>query len=66
MSSICQRNMISQISRKKIVDAFNYEEPKKIKTFWGNQKPHINKTLHNAIIKRSKTTKKQTKKLETQ
>ena len=49
------------------MDTLNKHAPKKIKTFRGNQKPHVNKTLRKAIMKRNKQSKqtKQTK-LETQ
>ena len=38
---------------KKFIDTLNKHAPKKFKTFWGNQKPDINKTLRKAIMKRS-------------
>ena len=34
------------------MDTLSKHAPKKIKTFRGNQKPHINKTLRKAIMKR--------------
>ena len=52
MSSICQEKHKYSDFEKKITDTLNNHAPKKIKTFQGNQKPHINKTLHNAIMKR--------------
>ena len=39
--------------KKKFIDTLNKHVPKKIKTFQGNQKPHINRTLRKAIMKRS-------------
>ena len=39
----------------------NKHAPKKIKTFQGNQKSHINKTLRKAIMKRSQLKTKQSK-----
>ena len=53
MSSICQENHDYSDFEKKFIDTLNNHAPKKIKTFRGNQKPHINKTLHKAIMKRS-------------
>ena len=38
---------------KNFVDTLNNQAPKKLKVFGGNHKPHINKTLRNAIMKRS-------------
>ena len=38
--------------KKKFIDTLNKHSPKKIKTFRGNQKPRINKTLRKAIKKR--------------
>ena len=43
---------IIQISRKENTDTLNKHAPKKLKTFRGNQKPHINETLRKAIMKR--------------
>ena len=40
---------------------FNKHAPKKIKTFQGNQKPHINKILRKAIMKRSQLKNKANK-----
>ena len=37
---------------KKNTETLNKHAPKKIKTFRGNQKPHINETLRKAIMKR--------------
>ena len=48
-----RKNMITQISKKKFIATLNKHAPKKIKTFWGNQKPHVSKTLRKAIMKRS-------------
>ena len=39
---------------KKFVDTLNNQTPRNPKIFWGNQKPHINKILRNAIKKQSK------------
>ena len=52
-SAFVGKNMITQISIKKIVDTHIINPcQKKIKTFRGNQKHHINKTLCKAIMKR--------------
>ena len=52
MSSTCQEKQDYSDFEKKFIATFNKHAPKKIKTFWGNQKPHISKTLCKAIIKR--------------
>ena len=64
MSSSCQEKHDYSDFEKKFVDTLNNYAPKKIKTFRGNQKPHIKKALRKAIMKRSQLTK-QTK-LKTQ
>ena len=46
---------------KKFIDTLNKHAPEKIKTFRGNQKPHINKTLRKAIMKRSQLKNKANK-----
>ena len=46
MSSICQEKHDYSDFEKKFIDTLNKHAPKKMKTFRGNQKPHINKTLH--------------------
>ena len=47
--------------KKKFVDTFEKHALKKIKTFRGNQKPHTNKKLRKAIMKRSQLKKKANK-----
>ena len=47
--------------KKKIVDTLNKHAPKKIKTFRGNQKPQINRTLRKAIMKGSQLKNKTNK-----
>ena len=54
MSSICQE-------KHDFIDTLNKHAPKKIKTFRGNQKRHINKTLRKAIMKRSQLKNKASK-----
>ena len=53
MSSVCQEKYDYSNFEKKFIDTLNKHAPKKIKTFRGYQKPHINKTLHKAIMNRS-------------
>ena len=49
-----QENNDYQTFEKNFVETLNNQVPKKSKIFRGNQKPHINKILRNAIMKRSK------------
>ena len=46
--------MTAKHLKKNFVETLNNQAPKKSKIFRGNQKPHINKILRNAIMKRSK------------
>ena len=46
---------------KKNTDTLKKHAPRKIKTFRGNQKPHISKTLLKAIMKRSQLKNKANK-----
>ena len=46
---------------KNFVETLNKHAPKKIKIFRGNHKPHINKTLRKAIMKRSQLKNKANK-----
>ena len=61
MSSICQEKHDYSDFEKMFIDTPNKHAPKKIKTFRGNQKPHINKTLRKAIMKRSQLKNKANK-----
>ena len=61
MSSICQEKHDYSEFEKKFIDKLNKHAPKEIKTFWGNQKPHINKRLRKAIMKRSQSKNKANK-----
>ena len=61
MSSICQEKHNNSDFEKKFIGTLNKHAPKKIKTFQGNQKPHINKTLRKAIMKRSQLNNKANK-----
>ena len=61
MSSICQEKHDYSDFEKKFIYTLNKQAPKKIKTFRANQKPHINKTFHKAILKRSQLKNKTSK-----
>ena len=52
MSSVCQEKHDYSDFEKKFIASLNKHAPKKLKTFWGNQKPHTNKTPGKAIMKR--------------
>ena len=56
-----QENNEYQTFEKNFVDTLNNQAPKKSKIFRGNKKPHIHKTLRNAIMKRSKLKNKANK-----
>ena len=60
-SSIRQEKHDYADFEKEFVDTLNKHAPKKIKTFGGNQKPHINKTLCKAFMKRSQLKSKANK-----
>ena len=53
--------MITQDFHTKIIATLNKHAPQKFKTFQGNQKPHINKPLNKAIMKRSQLKNKENK-----
>ena len=61
MSSICQEKHDYSDFEKKFVAALNKHTPKKINTFRGNQKPHLNKTLRKTFMKRSQVKNKANK-----
>ena len=46
---------------KEFIDTLNKHASKKIKLFHVNQKPHVNKVLHSAIVKRSRLKNKANK-----
>ena len=46
---------------KEFIETFNKHAPKKTKLFRGNQKPHVNKVLRSAIMKRSRLKNKANK-----
>ena len=54
MSKTVDENVDYSTFEKKFVDTLNKHAPKKAKLFRGNQKPHVNKVLHSAIMKRSR------------
>ena len=56
-----QENNDYQTFETNFVDTLNNQAPKKSKIFRGNQKPHINKILRNAIMKRSQLKNKANK-----
>ena len=56
-----QENNDYQTFEKNFVETLNNQVPKKSKIFRGNQKPHINKILRNAIMKRSQLKNKANK-----
>ena len=53
--------MITQDFHTKIIATLNKHAPQKFKTFQRNQKPHINKTINKAIMKRSHLKNKENK-----
>ena len=61
MPSIYQVKHDCSDFEKKFIDTLNKHAPKKIKTFRGSQKPHINKKIRKAIIKRSQLKNKANK-----
>ena len=61
MSSVCQEKHDYSDFEKKFIGSLNKHASKKIKTFRGNQKPHMNKTLRKAIMKRSQLKNKANK-----
>ena len=61
MPSICQEKYDYSDFVKIFLDTLNKHAPKKIKTFQGIQKPHINKTLGKAIMKDRSSKTRQTK-----
>ena len=53
MTSICHEKHGYSDFEVKFIATLNKHAPQKIKTFRDNEKPHVNKTLHKAIMKRS-------------
>ena len=58
VASFMKQYFVYSDFEKKSIDTL---APKKIKTFRGNQKPHTNKTLRKAIMKRSQLKNKANK-----
>ena len=55
LSKTVDENVDYPKSEKEFIDTLNEHAPKKTKLFRGNQnqiKPHVNKKLHGAIVKR--------------
>ena len=52
MSKTVDQNVDYSKFEKEFIDTLNKHAPKKTKLFRGNQKPHINKVLCSAIMKR--------------
>ena len=61
LSSICQEKHDYSNLDFRFIDTLNKHVPKKIETLPGSQKPHINKTLHEANMKRLQLKNKATK-----
>ena len=54
LSKTVDENATTQNSREReFIDTLNKHAPQKNKLFRGNQKPHVNKVLRSAIMKRS-------------
>ena len=56
-----QENNDYQTFETNFIDTLNSQAPKKSKIFRGNQKPHLNKILRNAVMKRSQLKNKANK-----
>ena len=54
MSKTVGKNVDYSKFEKEFTDILNKHAPKKTKLFRGNQKPHVNKVLRSAIMKRSR------------
>ena len=50
-----------KIRERVFIDTLNKHAPKETKLFRGNQKPHVNKVLHSANMKRSRLKNKANK-----
>ena len=61
MSKIVEENVDYLKFEKEFIDTLNKHAPEKTKLFCGNQKRHVNKVLHSAIMKRSRLKIKQIK-----
>ena len=61
MSKTVNQNVDYSKFEKEFIDTLNKHAPKKNKLFRGNQKPHVNKVLRSAIMKRSRLKNKANK-----
>ena len=61
MSNIIDENVYYSKFEKEFLDTLNKNTPKKTKLVGGNEKPHVNKVLHSAIMKRSRLNNKANK-----
>ena len=61
MSETVDENVDYSKLEKEFIDTLNKHAPKKNKLFRGNQKPHVNKVLYSAIMKRSRLKNKTNK-----
>ena len=61
MSKTVDKNVDYSKFEKEFTDILNKHAPKKTKLFRGNQKPHVNKVLRSAIMKRSRLKNKANK-----
>ena len=61
MSKTVDENVDYSKFEKEFIDTLNKHAPKKTKLFRGNQKPHVNKVLRSAIMKRSRLKNKANK-----
>ena len=52
LSKTVDENVDYSKFQKEFIDTLNKHGPKKTKLFRGNQKPHVNKVLRSAVIKR--------------
>ena len=57
LSKTVDENVDYSKFEKEFIDTLNKHAPKKTKLFRGNQKPHVNKVLRSAIMKRSRLKK---------
>ena len=53
MSKAVDKNFDHSKFEKEFIDTLNEHAPKRTKLFRGSQKPHVNKVLRRAIMKRS-------------
>ena len=61
MSKTVDENADYSKLEREFIDTLNKHAPKKTKLFRGNQKPHVNKVLRSAIMKRSRLKNKANK-----